>query len=359
MKKLFTLGLSLSLLLSSCSAPASPDTNSVGASDATSRLSSEYPVIYVSVFTHAEQANDKETPNFLEDEDAFWEQRALVVEFAEMLYEKGVSYDYQSDWNFLEAALKYDHGDESTNGKNFLKYLYEDLDVSVDPHNHTGQSKYNSADVAYLIDQLGVPPSGVVGGFIAAPASSSNLEDFWQPIEGALYDYTWTPEVLWGGGTFGHAGDEESLWASGVWRPKDAENFGVHDDDAPIAVIGHYQSDWDGLDMLLEKQANGELEQGKMYTISIDAHQKKLNKEFIEEFAAEIDAHQQYADEGQIVWATLPEVYQIWQDLYDSQPTIFPYDGEGKETDAGFSNESFIDLKSKNPSGSFPVKKPL
>lgn len=335
MKKLFSLSLVLSLFLGACGAVEVPVEEAGGASD--ERLSEQYPVIYVSVFTHVEQKNSY-TPDFVADEDAFWEQRELVVEFANMLYEKGVGYDYQSDWNFLAAMLKYDEGTESTNGKNLLRYLYEDLGVSVDPHNHTDQSEYNSADVAYLIDALGVPPSGVAGGFIAAPASDSTMEDFWQPIEGNVYDYTWTPTVLWGGGTLGHQGNEEALWASGIWRPQDAEHFDVNDDSAPIAVIGHYQSDWEGLDMLLEKQASGELEMGKIYTISVDAHQKKMSEEFIQEFAAAIDSYQSYTDEGQIQWVTLAEVYEIWQDRYDSVANIFAYDGEGKaseETDSG------------------------
>lgn len=324
--------LLLALLVSSCSsspldeAPLTQETP-------------EDPMIYVSVFTHAEQENDAETPDFVEDEAAFWEQRALVIEFAEMLYEKGVRYDYQSDWNFLEAALKYDEGTEETNGKNFLRYLAEDLDVSIDPHNHSGQSKYNYADVAYLIDALGVEPSGVVGGFLVLPVENSMIETLWTPLKGNVYDYTWQAEILWGGGTEGHVGDD-ALRISGVWRPAGADAFTTHDPEAPLAVVGNYVSTWEDLDNLLAAQEDGTLENGKMYTISIDAHQKNLSEEFIQEFAEQIDAHQSSAEEGHLVWATIPEAYEAWTTLYEESPSQYFYLGEDTWEEARLEDRS-------------------
>ncbi len=313
--KFFSWIVLASFLLSACST----------ATDDVSRLAADYPVIYVSVFTHAEQTNSY-TPDFSKDEDAFWEQRQQVVDLAQMLYEKGVGYDYQSDWNFLLAATKFDQGTEETNGKNFLQYLYEDLGASIDPHNHSAQSEYNLADVAYLIEELGVEPSGVVGGFLASPSSDSQLENLWEPVQGGVYDYTWTPEILWGGGTVSHQGEEASFWTSGIWRPQDNEHFSTNDDSAPVAVVGHYHSTWESLDLLLEKQAAGELENGHVYTISIDAHQKLLTPEFIQEFSDKIDSYQAYTDEGQIQWVTIPEVYNIWVEQ-GSVPTVLIYDG--------------------------------
>lgn len=328
----FSFFLLFTLVLASCG-------DSVEVPVSTEPILPENPMIYVSVFTHAEQENGAETPDFVEDEEAFWEQRALVIEFAEMLHEKGVGYDYQSDWTFLEAALKYDEGTEETNGKNFLRYLAEDLDVSIDPHNHTGQSAYNYADVAYLIEALGVEPTGVVGGFLALPVESSMVETLWEPVEGNVYDYTWQAEILWGGGTEGHVGDD-ALRISGVWRPSGADTFTAHDPEAPLAVVGNYVSTWENLDVLLDAQKEGLLEDGKMYTISIDAHQKNLSEEFIQEFAEQIDAHKAYVDEGRLVWATIPEVYQAWTVLYDEMPSQYFYLGEDTWEEARLEDRS-------------------
>lgn len=334
--KLFKLLVLSSLILSACgTTPADGPSEDEATSE---RLSSEYPAIYVSVFTHAEQKNSY-TPDFSEDEDAFWEQRQLVIDFAQMLYEKGVAYDYQSDWNFLEAALKYDNGTEETNGKNFLQYLSEDLNVSIDPHNHMGQSEYNYADVAYLISELGVEPSGVVGGYLVLPLESSVLEDLWEPVQGNVYDYTWTPEILWGGGTQGHIGDE-SLEVSGIWRPQDSAHWSTHDPDGPLAVVGNYVSDWTDLDTLLSKQADGTFKMGEMYTISIDAHQKKLSADFIAEFADQIDVYQDYANEGRLVWSSITETYETWVTQYDENPSQYFYLGEDTFAEASAEDSS-------------------
>src|SRR3989338_2908787 len=226
----------------------------------------EFPPIYVSIFTHIEEASIK-YPNYAEDEEKFWAIREAIVGFAEMLQEEDVSYNFQSDWTLLLAATKYDTETTSTNGKNFLQYLNEDLDVEVDPHAH--ETSYSYADVAYLIEQLGVVPSGVVGGLIASPSEDSKLEYLWEPIHGEQYpSYTWQAEVGWGGGVALHQ-NEEAFWVSGIWKPQDNENFLVHDEDAPLAIIGHYQSEWEALDELLALQEEGALEPGKIYTISI------------------------------------------------------------------------------------------
>lgn len=351
--KFFKILVLSALVLSACGT-SSVDTPSEEGGDS-ERLSSEYPVVYVSVFTHAEQKNSY-TPDFTTDEDAFWEQRQLVVDFAQMLYEKGVAYNYQSDWNFLEAALKFDDGTEETNGKNFLQYLSEDLGVDVDPHNHTGQSEYNYADVAYLISELGVEPTGVVGGYLVLPVEDSALESLWEPVEGAVYDFTWTPEILWGGGTEGHVNDE-SLQVSGVWRPQDAEHWTTHDPEAPLAVVGNYADGWDGLDTLLDKQEDGTLEQGKMYTISIDAHQKLLSEDFIEEFAEQIDHYQEYANEGRLVWSSITDTYETWVVQYDETPSQYFYLGEdtwdtaSKEDSSAFGSGSGSGLEGKKSGG--------
>ncbi|MEK9155611.1 MAG: hypothetical protein AAB839_03090, partial [Patescibacteria group bacterium] len=130
---------------------------------------SETIPIYVTFVTHNEQPDSGRYPDFEHDEDAFWEYREGLVAYADMLYDEGVAYNWQSAWNFLLAATKYDKGTSSTNGKNIVRYLQEDLGFLVNVHGHP--STYNEADVVYLIDALGAAPSGIMGGFVAAPAS--------------------------------------------------------------------------------------------------------------------------------------------------------------------------------------------
>ena len=120
--------------------------------------------IYVSIVMHNEEPVSGQYPDFVHDEAAFWLQRDAVVVFADMLYANDVMFNYQSDWCFLQAALLYDTGTPSTNWKNILRYLKEDLGFEVDAHAH--ETQYNYADVNYLIQSLGVVPSATAGGLL-------------------------------------------------------------------------------------------------------------------------------------------------------------------------------------------------
>src|SRR3989344_106744 len=283
-------------------------------------------VIYVSIVTHNEEPLSGQYPDFVSDEDAFWEHREALVNFAKMLNEEGVEYNYQSDWNFLLAATMYDKGTSSTNGKNFLRYLKEDLGVEIDPHAH--ETQYNYADFAYLINQLGVAPSRTVGGFLASPPEQSKEEYFRQSLKGVKYpDYSWKAEILWGAGTAQHK-DDEGISASGIWRPKDNENFLVNDNSALPHIGGYNPTNWQGLNDLVEKQKNGELEEGKIYTQTIFAGQNNmLQSSYIEDFRQQIQSLSEYTDAGLIKWVGLKEVISIWKSEYDSEPNTYIYNG--------------------------------
>jgi len=277
----------------------------------------KYPTIYVSIVSH------NEAPTSFDDENYFWRYREEVLKLSNMLYEEGVKFNFQSDWDFLLAEIKYDKGNSSTNGKNLLRYLKEDLGFEIDPHSHE-KGGYNYADVAYLIHSLGVEPSNIAGGLVAYPPEESKIEYFRKTLNGLKFNYSWKAEILWGGSTSGHL-NEESLWISGIWRPKDNENFLTHDENF-IPHIGGYQPTWDGLHRLLQKQQNGELEENKIYTQSIVITQGFINEEnFIENFRQEIRNLSEYEDKGLIKWVGLGEVINIWYREYNAQPNIYPY----------------------------------
>lgn len=285
------------------------------------------PTIYVSIVTHSEDTSSPGIPDFSTNEAFTITERDGVATFATMLKEHGAKYDWQSDWNFLLGLKAFDKGSAAMNNKTLVRYLVEDLGMSADPHSHQ-HNGYNFADVAYLMNQLGVTPSGIVGGFIAAPTEASEYSHFTAPISGNKYpSYTWTPTALWGGGTGLHINESEQ-WTSGIWIPKsESDLFTPVSTGTPI--IGRYQSDFNGLDDLLEKQRNNELEAGNMYTVTITTNQNLLTSAYIADFEKQLAT---YADEtaaGKIVWVTLPEALEIWHDQYNSTPTILKYDGDG------------------------------
>jgi transglutaminase-like putative cysteine protease len=277
--------------------------------------------IHVSIVMHNEEPASGLYPDFVNEPDMFWAHRDALAPFVDMLHANGVMFNFQSDWNFLQAVGLYDTGTPSTNGKNIVRYIKEDLSFEVDPHAH--ESQYNYADVAYLIEALGVPTSQIAGGFLAAPPEDSKLEYLWTPITATLdAGYTWQAQILWGGATSGHI-EEDGLWVSGIWKPRDDYHFLQHDESAPLPHIGGYGREWPMLGFLLEKQQNGDLEEGKIHTATIFVAQNQLlAPDFTQAFEGQM---QTYDAAGDIRWVGLGEVIDIWQTEYDSVPNILPF----------------------------------
>ena len=280
------------------------------------------PPIYVHIVMHNEEGGGYHT-----NPPAFLRERSNLVEFAAMLSSHGVMFNWQPDWSFLRAVTNFDRGTPETGGTNVVVWL-KNMGFEVDPHAHesdTGQHSY--ADVAFLMGQCGVTPSDIAGGFIAWPPTSSVLAHLSGTVTGWQYAAeTWTPAVLWGGGTASHR-DETNLWMSGIWRPKDTNSFTRHADAAPVAHIGNFggkQWRWLNLDRLVELRGRGLLLTNRIYTCAIFAGQSELLPPFIVEFETNLLLRMTNSD---LVWAGLAQTYQAWETTYGSEPNLFPFDG--------------------------------
>lgn len=344
MKKLFLI---LCIVLNACSTSSTETTGSTSETQQAKTNENPHAVIYVAISSHNEEPSINQ-PDYTESAEFFEEHRAALVDFANMLYEEGVKYNWQTDWNFLKAIQEYDEGSEDTNGKNVAVWMEEDLGFETNPHAH--ESKYTYADVAYLMELIGLHPAAIVGGFLAAPISDSKVDYINSPIEGNIYDTTWTAEASWGGGTGLHI-DETGLWTSGIWRPASANDFFMHDPNS-IPNIGNFSSDWEGLDKLLEMNENGELDPEKMYTITIMNDQKRYVEDgYIEEFRSQIEKYQPYAEDGTIAWVTFGQMLEIWEQGYNSEPNILHYDEEASKS---VFDETNSDIPSNKPAGMGP-----
>jgi len=259
----------------------------------------------------------------LDTREGYLEFRASLLRFARMLKRYGAKYNWQSDWRFLRAVERFDQGEvlESTNGKNIVRYLKEDLGFEVDPHAH--ESIYNYADVAYMFERLGVKSSKVVGGFVYwPPENPQGWEKFREPLHGKNYNYTWEAEILWGAATFLHRGPDDV--SSGIWKPKDKYHFTEHDENSNLIYVGTGSRDktqW--IKNLVSKIKNGELPQNKIYTATLmlaEDHLLRGGEATFNGWENTVRELSEYAARGEIVWVGLSEVVEIWKKKYRLEP---------------------------------------
>lgn len=274
--------------------------------------------LYLTIVSHNEEPTSSRG-DFAADAAFYLRNRALVVTLAQELAERGVALNLQSDWNFLQAVAAYDTGSvvDSTGGKNLLRWLVEDMGVEVDAHAH--ESEYSYADVAYLIEQLGAPDTGVVGGFLFDPpdiASNGWAQFDDGPVAGRIYpDARWQAQILWGAATRGHQEGQDDATA-GVWRPQDPFNFYAHDPAQDLIYIGGCTRDEQGVLDLLADLDSGAAPADGFYTAAIFVPQGALSADDIAELTAFIDNLPAEAGGLPVRWANLTEIAASWQSDY-------------------------------------------
>ena len=276
------------------------------------------PTLYLTIVMHNEEPNIRQ-PDYL-NRDFYLQNREALRQLCLTIKKKGATFNFQSDWNFLQAAAKYDAGEviAGTGGKNIVKWMVDDLGFEADPHAHA--TKYNYADVAYLHTLLGVEPSKVVGGFIWAPVESADWEQFRAPIKGWKYpDYTWMAETLWGAATFLHKGKDDQSF--GIWRPKDKANFLVEDPAQRLNNIGNgcYTSvsskgaDIAGILRFVQAAARGGVSPGGYYTANVFISQGRLDLTLVDHLAQALDTLELYVKQGLITWSPLTRTVNRWR----------------------------------------------
>lgn len=229
----------------------------------------QYPPVYVVLFTHIEDntpSSDLSTP---QARTQYVNTRNGMIEMAKLAQRYNVSWSFQPDWKLLLAALKFEDSAlmQNTDGKNVLRYLKENLSVVIDPHSHEKQG-YNYTDVAHLLDSLGTGGSTVIGGHVWDPslAQFQNWDRYRIPVQGTMYPWsTWRGDILMGSGTPNHVNDPV---VSGVWRPKDRNNYFTDEPLGNISCVGQYKGDITSIAELVAMYRSGKISSGKILTSS-------------------------------------------------------------------------------------------
>jgi hypothetical protein len=235
------------------------------------------PPVYVVLFTHIEDNTPAGVLGTQQSRQNYLLYRGRLIAVGNLFINYNARWVFQPDWKFLLAALMYEDSSliGTTNGKNLLRYMKEDLHVVIDPHSHEQQG-YNYTDVAHLLDSLGVgrrldssSGSTVIGGHIWDP----NLPQFqrWDrfrvPVAGTRYPWAlWRGDILMGSGTPNHVNDPH---ISGVWRPKDRYHYFEDDTAGNIVSVGQYKGDVTSVPELVNLYASGVVPPQYMLTTSI------------------------------------------------------------------------------------------
>lgn len=265
----------------------------------------------------------------LQTRERYLANRAALVSIAHTIAAGGATYDFQTDWEYMNAVAQWDDASitQSTGGSNVIAYLarFAPANVAVHAHSHENLG-YNYADVAYMVESMtGLPSTNLVGGYIAAPATSANWERFRQPMQGARNpSYTWRPTILWGGGSGNHRNDPS---ASGVWRPRSHADFYTDDPSQSLVNVGAYSfasNDVSGAVDVVTRLVNGQLEPDRLYTATIMLEQcnMDIDPSIAALVSAVINAAAPFVARGDIVFSTLPNTVRAWREEYGSSPSV-------------------------------------
>ncbi len=256
-------------------AGADADVTADGGSDASTGPAPVYGVY----FMHSEDPAHPETSDYMDP--ASWDTwvagRKVLVKFAERMHTEGLTWDFQPDWNLTNAVLireisrtvpdghttaEIDALLAESGGKNLYRYLSEDMGVQIDPHSHEAKAggdavAYNYADVAHLIEQTGVTPTGIVGGHVLSGSVYQNWPRFKAPVA-ANHDpsYTWTATAVIGGGTSSHVNE---TFGSGIWHPTEPgtaaiyDNYWLEDSASSLPAVGNWHAP--EVDVLISQRA--------------------------------------------------------------------------------------------------------
>jgi len=318
-------------------------------STASARIISATPpatgVVYVTLAMHNED-------NFPATQQVYLTSRNNLIEFGKMLQRNNVPFNWESDWRFLNGVLQWDTPavTASTNGKNIVRYLKEDLGISIDPHSHENNG-YNYADVAHLIDSLGVQPTNVVGGHIWDPNERlyQNWERFKQPLKGSRFPWSqWKGDILMGSATGLHRNDPEP---TGVWRPKGKYDFWSDDPASTVHGVGQHQGSVAGIQELVNLYKTGAITPEKILTATIVIGQATLNSQYIANYEnTTIKPLLEMQNRGEIKIVTFGQLLDEWKAKYNSVPHLRLGTTTGvNENTSGVSSPTVLTLAQNYP----------
>lgn len=286
------------------------------------KLFAQTPTVYINLVSH----NEDSYVYYINNPNAYHATRAEMISMATLCQSKGAFWHLGTDWCLPIATMRHDTGTviQTTNNKNILRYLSEDLGVAIDPHSH--ESSYNYTDITHLLDSLGVNYTSTMSGFLVNQDQNGHYwEDYQNPVAGDSFPQTmWQPATLWGAGTPGHTNDPTSM---GIWRPTDSSGIGFITHAPSNHLINYGQGCkmkyTNGSDVhavleplrdLISALQQGLLDTNKIYCTSIFFTEAQLTQPFFINKSNElIDSVNAYVANGSVTWMRIDSVADLWK----------------------------------------------
>lgn len=317
-----------SLWLGACSgSPTTPAASSGGTTSPTGGTTTTTPKpVYVVLFTHIEDNTPAGTLGSPQARTVYLDWRNDLIAMGEAARRNGVPWILQPDWKFLEAARLYEDSSvtSTTGGRNLFRYLRDSLGVVIDPHSHENGG-YNYTDVAYLLDQLGVGGSTVIGGHIWDPSlpQFAEWDRYRNAVAGQKYPTaSWRGDILMGAGTPNHTNDPV---VSGVWRPRDRNNFFTDDPSGNIVSIGPFSRDLDGVSTLWNLGKAGTIASSCILTSAYHIRPADIaNASALAAVERDVIAPMlSLKSAGQVVLTDFSSLVSTWRTQYNAQGCVY------------------------------------
>ncbi|MCY7409038.1 MAG: T9SS type A sorting domain-containing protein [Chitinophagales bacterium] len=210
-----------------------------------------------------------------------------------------------------------------------MQWLKEDRGVECDPHTH--EATYNYADVAYLMQQLGVTPTNTMSGFLYNQLQNGHSwEDYQDGVLGDSFPtFHWYPEILGGAATPNHLDDPEYY---GVYKPKSMAEFTVHEptnhlilcgtgcklkisDTSTVAYI------FSQIKRITDAIQDGTVPANGIYTQEIMFSESDADQIFFLPFVTSlIDSINVLVTDEKVEWRNIASVIDYWKNDFNSQP---------------------------------------
>ena len=287
-------------------------------------IAKSQPIVYIDFLSHNEETTTwNGTPYYTAN-------RAKLITLTNYFQSKGISWNMQSDWRYLSNVISQETAPlmASTNGKNILRWMYEDKGVEMDPHAH--ETIYIYPDVVKLMDSIGLPESKLMGGSIYNDSNGINI---WTNMingqNGQVFPSRfWQPDYMMGGGTPNHVADLDYF---GFWNPQDTAHFLTHTPSNHLRQMGVgcevKLKSTDTVSVVLaklkdviQKVQSGDYPASGFYVQTIFFEQGDLNNAaFYNNLIELADSANALVATGHAQWKTLKQSYTLWETVYAAQ----------------------------------------